>query len=467
MPKPSQQKSSPTFVPFDKALIEKYDTRGPRYTSYPTALQFGDFSPEDYHACLKKVAESDEPISLYIHIPFCRDICYYCACNKIVTRDLSLAETYMQYLEKEMRLISQSLGKRKSVKQLHFGGGTPTFLSSGQLTQLIFQLSSYFELLDSNDREYSIEIDPRTINKDSLALLKGLGFNRLSFGVQDFDPDVQKAVNRINSYEDVKFLVKTAKDFGFNSINVDLIYGLPMQTQQSLSDTLDKVIALDVERIAFYNYAHLPERFKSQRAIDRMQLPSAEDKLSFLQLIGEKLNQANYSYIGMDHFVKPDDSLAIAQQNGCLQRNFQGYSTSHSPFLIAMGMSSISNGVDYFAQNYKRLEQYYEALDQDRLPIEKGFIVSTEDLKRRAVIMAIICNLQLDIEWWNKEYQDDFWQHFGEVLPELEQMQNDGLLIIAPKFLQITASGRALLRNICLLFDAYAKADTPKLSKIL
>ena len=189
--------------------------------------------------------------------------------------------------------------------------------------------------------------------------------------------------------------------------------------------------------------------------------------MSFLQLIGEKLSQANYSYIGMDHFVKPDDSLAIAQQNGCLQRNFQGYSTAHSPFLIAMGMSSISNGVDYFAQNYKRLEQYYEALDQDRLPIEKGFIVSTEDLKRRAVIMAIICNLQLNIEWWNKEYQDDFWQHFCEVLPELEQMQNDGLLIIAPKFLQITASGRALLRNICLLFDAYAKADTPKLSKIL
>lgn len=462
-----KQQENMAFIPFNKALIKKYDGRGPRYTSYPTALQFSDFTAENYHACLQRVAESDESISLYIHIPFCRDICYYCACNKIVTRDLSLAEIYLQYLEKEIRLISQSLGKQKVVKQLHLGGGTPTFLNAGQLTQLIYQLSSYFELLDSEDREYSIEIDPRTINKDSLALLKGLGFNRLSFGVQDFDPAVQKAVNRIHSYDEVKFLVETAKDFGFNSINVDLIYGLPMQTQQSLGDTLDKVIALDVERIAFYNYAHLPERFKSQRSIERMQLPSAEDKLNFLQLIGDKLSRANYCYIGMDHFVKPSDGLAIAQLEGRLQRNFQGYSTSHSPFLIAMGISSISNGRDYFAQNYKRLEQYYEALDQGRLPIEKGLLVSKDDLKRRAVIMAIICHLQLDIGLWNKEYKDDFWRYFDEVLPELGKMQDDGLLIITPSSLQVTASGRALLRNICLLFDAYAKADTPKLSKIL
>lgn len=458
---------SPLFSPFDKALIQKYDGRGPRYTSYPTALQFSDFTAEDYQHCLQQVAQTEQAISLYVHIPFCQDICYYCACNKIVTRDRSLADTYLHYLLKEAQLIKQTLGKKKVVKQLHLGGGTPTYLDSGQLTQLIFQLSHYFELLDSDDREYSIEIDPRTINKDSLALLKGLGFNRLSFGVQDFDSAVQKAVNRINSYSDVKHLVATAKDFGFNSINVDLIYGLPKQSEQSLSDTLDKVIALDVERIAFYNYAHLPERFKSQRAIDRLQLPSAAEKLNFLQLIGEKLSQANYHYIGMDHFVKPEDSLAIAQRQGRLQRNFQGYSTSHSPFLIAMGMSSISNGQDYFAQNYKRLEPYYQALNQGKLPIEKGLRVSADDLKRRAVIMAVISNLSFDIAAWEQAYQSSFTQYFADSLPALRAMQDDGLLILTSKHLTVTPLGRAMLRNICLLFDAYAKADTPKLSKIL
>lgn len=466
MPAHQQQSRKPALI-FDQHLIRQYDSRGPRYTSYPTALQFVDFEAETYQACLQKLDDSEQAISLYIHIPFCRDICYYCACNKIVTRDLSQAETYIQYLKKEIRLVSQSLAKRKIVKQLHFGGGTPTFLNSGQLTELIFYLSSYFELLDSDDREYSIEIDPRTVDKDSLALLKGLGFNRLSFGVQDFDSDVQQAVNRVNSYADVKALVNAAKNFGFRSINVDLIYGLPKQTLTTLSDTLDKVVSLDIDRIAFYNYAHLPERFKSQRAIDRLELPSAEQKLQFLQLIGEKLSQADYVYIGLDHFVKPQDSLALAQQAGLLQRNFQGYSTSHSPFLIALGMSSISNGVDYFAQNYKRLEQYYAALDEDRLPIEKGLLVSADDLKRRAVIMAIICNLKLDIAEWEERYQESFWHYFSTARPELERMQDDGLLFLQEQSIEVSSAGRAMLRNICLIFDAYAKADTPKLSKIL
>lgn len=466
MPAHQQQSRKPALI-FDQHLIRQYDSRGPRYTSYPTALQFVGFDAETYQACLQKLDDSEQAISLYIHIPFCRDICHYCACNKVVTRDVSQAETYIQYLKKEVRLVSQSLTKRKVVKQLHFGGGTPTFLNSGQLTELIFYLSSYFELLDSDDREYSIEIDPRTVDKDSLALLKGLGFNRLSFGVQDFDSDVQQAVNRVNSYADVKALVNAAKNFGFRSINVDLIYGLPKQTLTTLSDTLDKVVSLDIDRIAFYNYAHLPERFKSQRAIDRLQLPSAEQKLQFLQLIGEKLSQADYLYIGLDHFVKPQDSLALAQQAGLLQRNFQGYSTSHSPFLIALGMSSISNGVDYFAQNYKRLEQYYAALDENRLPIEKGLLVSADDSKRRAVIMAIICNLRLDIVEWEQCYHESFWHYFSTARPELERMQDDGLLFLQEQSIEVSSAGRAMLRNICLIFDAYAKADTPKLSKIL
>lgn len=452
---------------FDQALIKKYDGRGPRYTSYPTAVQFAPFSPEDYQACLADAANRHDSISLYVHIPFCHDICYYCACSKIVTRDLSLAETYLHYLEKEMRLIRQTLGKRVEVKQLHFGGGTPTFLNSGQLTQLIFQLSTYFNLSDQADREYSIEVDPRTVNRDSLALLKGLGFNRLSFGVQDFDPAVQKAVNREHSFEDVSELISSAKEFGFNSINIDLIYGLPKQTQASLSSTLDKVLALDIDRIAFYNYAHLPERFASQRAIDRLQVPSAEERIGFLQLIGAKLGAAGFTYIGMDHFVKPSDSLAVAQKQGVLQRNFQGYSVAHSPVLVAMGLSSISNGAHYFAQNYKQMDSYYAALDQNLLPVERGCLVSEDDLKRRAVIMPIICNLYFNIAQWEEAFQEDFWQYFAESKAALESMQDDGLLIIRADSINILPAGRVVLRNICLLFDAYAKDDTFKLSKIL
>lgn len=452
---------------FDSQLIEKYDQRGPRYTSYPTAMQFEDFGHQDYLQCLAKVAETEQAISLYVHIPFCQDICYYCACNKIVTRKQGVADEYLSYLEKEMVLLRQAIGANKKVSQLHLGGGTPTYLDAGQLTRLIFQLSTYFELSEDESREYSVEIDPRTISKDTLALLKGLGFNRISFGVQDFAEDVQKAVNRVNRYEDVKALVDAARDYGFQSINVDLIYGLPLQTLQTLEDTLDKVIRLDIDRIAFYNYAHLPERFPTQRSIDRMQLPSANDKLHFLGLIGDKLTQAGFEYIGMDHFVKPNDALALAQKNGRLQRNFQGYSTNHSEFLVAMGMSAISNGRDYFAQNAKQIERYYAALDNGQLPIEKGFTVSSDDLKRRAVIMSIISNLRLDIAEWEERFEEDFFVYFADCLASLQQMESDGLLTFDRWSIAVSQQGRAMLRNICLIFDAYARSDTLKLSKIL
>lgn len=454
-------------VQWDAHLVEKYDIRGPRYTSYPTALQFQPFTAEQYQACLQEVAATDAPLSLYVHVPFCQDICYYCACNKIVTRKKGVADEYLHYLEKEMHLISQTIGTQKKVVQLHLGGGTPTFLDAGQLTRLIYIISCHFELIEDDSREYSIEIDPRTIDKNTLALLKGLGFNRISFGVQDFSEEVQKAVNRINRFEDVKPLVKAARDYNYQSINIDLIYGLPKQNLESLNDTLDKVIALDVDRIAFYNYAHMPDKFPTQRSIDRMDLPSADEKLSMLNLISQRLTDAGYLYIGMDHFVKPDDTLAKAQSEGKLQRNFQGYSTSRANFLVAMGVSSISNGENYFAQNARQLDAYYAALDKGVLPVDKGLQVSDDDKKHRAVIMSIISNLQLDIAAWEDRFDDDFFQCFADVIPELQQMENDGILQFDRWKISVTDSGRAMLRNICMLFDAYSHGDTLNFSKVL
>lgn len=454
-------------VQWDARLLEKYDVRGPRYTSYPTALQFVEFSHVDYQTCLQEVAESDAALSLYIHVPFCQDICYYCACNKIVTRKKEVADEYLHYLEKEMQLISQQVGTEKKVVQLHLGGGTPTFLDAGQLTRLIFIVSSHFDLTEDDSREYSIEIDPRTVDKNTLALLKGLGFNRISFGVQDFAADVQKAVNRINPYEEVKPLVQWARDYSFQSINVDLIYGLPLQSCQTLSETLDKVIALDVDRIAFYNYAHMPDRFPTQRSIDRMQLPSADEKLSMLNLISQRLTDAGYLYIGMDHFVKPTDTLAKAQREGKLQRNFQGYSTTRANFLIALGVSSISNGENYFAQNARQIERYYSALDAGILPIEKGLRVTDDDKKHRAIIMSLISNLNLDIAAWEDRFNEDFFQTFADIIPSLQLMESDGILQFDRWKITVTDLGRAMLRNICMQFDAYSHSDTLNFSKVL
>lgn len=454
---------------WDKALIDKYDTRGPRYTSYPTATEFTDtFTPNDYIQSLQSIAHhSDEPLSLYVHVPFCRDICYYCACNKIITRDKHQAETYLQYLEKEMALIAQQLGTERQVTQLHFGGGSPTFLDAGQLTRLIHAISSHFNLNENSQREYSIEIDPRTVCADTLALLKGLGFNRISLGVQDFSPAVQKAINRTNSYAMVEDLVIAARDYGYKSINFDLIYGLPEQNSETLKTTLEQVLALSPDRIAFYNYAHLPERFSSQRAIDRLTLPSAEEKLRMFNLISFTLTQAGYIYIGMDHFVKPTDELAIAQQKGHLQRNFQGYSTSHSNDLIGIGMSAISSGQHFFAQNQKTIEDYYQQLNANTLPIEKGLFINSDDLKRRDVIMPLMANLSFNIDAWEAKYKTSFTHYFTQELSQLTHMINDELLTIDEHHIAIQPKGRALLRNICMVFDHYHQAEHQQFSKTL
>ena len=458
-----------TPVEWDRQLVEKYDVRGPRYTSYPTAAQFVGFSARDYQRCLKDVAKrTGEPLSVYVHIPFCQDICYYCACNKIVTRKTGLADEYLGYLEKEMQRVHDIIGdSQRPVKQLHLGGGSPTFLDAGQLTRLIYLLSGYFQLSEDEDREYSIEVDPRTVSHHTLALLKGLGFNRLSIGVQDFSPQVQKAVNRINSFDDVGRLMQAARDYGYESINLDLIYGLPEQTTESLADTLEKVIELAPERIAFYNYAHMPDRFPTQRAIDRLTLPDAGQKLDMLNLIGRRLIEAGYVYIGMDHFVKPGDALAIAQQQGKLQRNFQGYSTSPAKDLVGLGVSSISSGPDFLAQNSKELERYYAMLDEQRLPVEKGLRVSDDDERHRYVIMQLISNLRLDITEWERRFDDDFAVYFADQLARLARMENDGLLIISRQIIEITPKGRAMLRNICMIFDEYSNNHTQSFSKVL
>ncbi|WP_297292765.1 oxygen-independent coproporphyrinogen III oxidase [Oceanicoccus sp.] len=449
----------PSLPMWDQQLIAKYDVPGPRYTSYPTAVQFaGDYDLEVYRQEARdNLQQTIAPLSLYVHIPFCQNICYYCACNKVVTSDPSAARTYLDYLTQEIELQSPMVDKHRTVMQLHLGGGTPTFFDGAELTELMHVLASHYKLTDSERREYSIEIDPRTVTKDSLALLKGLGFNRLSLGVQDFDEQVQQAINRRQRYGMIKILTETARLYQFKSISYDLIYGLPMQTLETLSVTLDKTIALSPDRIAFYSYAHLPKRFKSQRAIDRLDLPSAVEKLEMLSLITEKLLAAGYVHIGMDHFVKPKDDLALARHEGKLQRNFQGYSTCMAPDLVGLGVSSISAMQSSYAQNERALDDYYQRLDAGILPIAKGFKLSEDDQIRRAVINRIICDLQLDTQTVEKQFGIIFSEYFSQELLALKPLQSDGLLCWHGDKLTVSELGQLMLRNICMVFDKYLR----------
>lgn len=446
---------------WDKDLIAKYDIAGPRYTSYPTAPQFdAAFTAADYRRLLDADWKGGiAPLSLYIHIPFCRNICYYCACNKVVTRDAAAGRRYLDYLEKEIRLQGELIGKRRKVMQLHFGGGTPTFLDGAELTELMHVLAMNFRLSDDAHREYSIEVDPRSVSSDSLALLKGLGFNRLSFGVQDFDPQVQRAINRIQSVEMVSELTATARLHQYNSVSFDLIYGLPFQTLDSLRKTLAQVVDLAPDRIAFYNYAHLPERFKSQRSIDRHDLPTAEQKIDMLMLIADTLQRAGYLHIGMDHFVKPSDDLAHAQREGKLQRNFQGYSTCKAPDLVGLGVSAISSVKNSYSQNERELDAYYQRLDRGELPICRGLLLDTDDLIRRQVISQLICHLGVCTEAIEDQFDIVFSEYFQGELVALKDFEADGLVSWEGSSLRVTARGRTVLRNICMCFDKYMHAD--------
>ncbi len=437
-------------------LLRKYDRAGPRYTSYPPATQFRAAGSEDY---LQALAESapDAPVSVYIHIPFCRSPCYYCGCNKIITRNRDAVRQYLNHLRKEMALLRlQSTTYKRPVTQLHLGGGTPTFLDNAELTELVHHTSHYFNLVNADSRDYSIEIDPRTVDRARIELIRGLGFNRLSLGIQDFDPAVQGAINRQQRVEDIRELVGHIRTRGFSSLNFDLIYGLPLQTPDSIQMTLEKVIALSPDRISYYNYAHLPERFPAQKAIRNEDLPAPGLKLQMLTLIIETLTDAGYLHIGMDHFVKAGDSLAVARTEGRLCRNFQGYSIAKAQDLIGLGVSSISNVGAVFAQNAVQLDHYYRALDANQLPIVKGVVSSREDALRRDIIQQLSCYRTLDIGALEEQYGFQFAEHFKDALPALCQFEQDGLIERDGwKRLRISARGSLLLRNICMVFDAY------------
>jgi len=454
--------TSPLIAAYDAALISKYDVAGPRYTSYPTAPHFtADFTVAQYEQLWRHSQPCITPLSLYVHVPFCENICYYCACNKVVTRHKEKARHYLNYLEKEIRMQAALVGAKRPVTQLHWGGGTPTFLNAAELTELMYALASHFSLLDCDEREYSIEIDPRTVDRNTLALLKGLGFNRLSFGVQDFDPRVQRAVNRMQSLASVRDLVEAARGFGFKSISFDLIYGLPLQSLDSMKTTLQQVIALKPDRIALYSYAHLPERFPTQRSIDRMTLPTADEKIGMLQLANDRFGAAGYRHIGMDHFVLAQDELALAQQRGKLQRNFQGYSTCKAPDLVGLGVSAIGSTPMSYTQNARDLANYYAALDADKLPIERGLLITEDDLIRRHVIMQIICNLHLDIVALEQQFGITWSNYFAYEQAALQQMRNDGLIELDRSQLNVTTMGRPFLRNICMAFDNYLRSEQP------
>ena len=447
-------------IAFDADLIRRYDQSGPRYTSYPTAAQFhGGISDSDYR---KWAANSNEdpiprPLSLYIHIPFCDTVCFYCACNKIVTGDHRRAAPYLQHVYREIELQAALFDPDRRVEQLHWGGGTPTFLSSEQIRELMSVTGRHFQLLHDDSGEYSIEIDPRSVNFEKIRTLRAVGFNRMSVGVQDFDPVVQKAVNRTQSREQTRDVIETARDIGFRSINIDLMYGLPFQSVASYSETIDKIIDLSPERIAVYNYAHLPERFKPQRRISEADLPSSEVKLDILQQTISQLGEAGYVYIGMDHFAKPDDELATAQQQGSLHRNFQGYSTHADCDLIGIGVTAIGKVCDNYTQNVRDLEEYYQRIDSGQFALERGVELEPDDLLRNEIITQLMCHFSLDIEALENSWKFDFSAHFRPEIEDLALMQKDGLLQFDGKHLQILPAGRLLVRNICMVFDRYLR----------
>ncbi|MEE4659107.1 MAG: oxygen-independent coproporphyrinogen III oxidase [Halieaceae bacterium] len=455
----------------DAELVNKYAGTGPRYTSYPTAPQFReDFDIASYRAAMNP--DSTEPLSLYLHIPFCQDICYYCACNKIVTREPGTANRYLSALREEMQMQADLHGRKRPISQMHWGGGSPTYLENAEVTQLMHDLAVNFKLLGDGDREYSIELDPRTTNDDAIPLFKGLGFNRVSLGIQDFDPQVQASINRVQPLEMVQKLVDEVRLYDFRSLSFDLIYGLPHQSAATMETTLKQVVSLRPDRIACFNYAHLPERFKSQRAIDRLTLPSATEKLALQAQISGMLQAEGYHHIGLDHYVLPGDDLARAQTEGTLQRNFQGYSLQLADDILGMGVSSISQVGDYYVQNARELDHYYRDIQAGKLPVHRGYHTSAEDRLRRQVIMALICNLQLDTRQLPVPEDATFRSHFSEEHTALEDMARDGLLELDAGEIRVTELGRPFLRNICMVFDQYLvprsdAADTPRYSAVV
>ncbi|NCV85145.1 MAG: oxygen-independent coproporphyrinogen III oxidase [Oxalobacteraceae bacterium] len=443
---------------FDSGLIQRLSQSGPRYTSYPTADRFSDqFSSRDYlHAVNHLNARgARHPLSLYIHIPFCDTVCYYCGCNKIVTKNRDKAITYLDYLKRELAMQGKLFAGFNQVEQLHFGGGTPTYLSDTQMGDLMQHLRRWFSFADDTKGEYSIEVDPRSVTAARIHTLRAQGFNRISLGVQDFDEQVQRAVNRIQPEQTTLDTIQAARDAGFRSISIDLIYGLPKQTLVSIAETLTKVIAANPDRIAVYHYAHLPHIFKPQRRISEEDLPSSDIKLEMLGLCIRQLNAAGYVYIGMDHFAKPDDELAVAQRQGLLHRNFQGYSTHAESDLIACGVSAISSVGMCYSQNTKTLDDYYDRLDQGELPIVRGYQLTMDDVLRRFIIQRLMCNFELSIRSLEQAYPIKFANYFRLELEALDELRAMGLLTIDSEWIEVTLKGRLLIRNVCMVFDRH------------
>src|SRR5450830_442172 len=441
-------------------MLQKFDVSGPRYTSYPTADRFVEAFTEDaYKLALdqRRIGGMALPLSIYVHIPFCESLCFFCACNKIVTKHHERSAEYLGYLRREIDLHVAHLGAGQTISQLHLGGGSPTFFSDDELSELMSMIKQSFVLAPNG--EYSIEVDPRTVNDTRLEHLAALGFNRLSFGVQDFDEEVQKAVHRIQPAEQVFSLVETARRLKFESVNVDLIYGLPKQTPESFSRTLAQIVELRPDRIALYAYAHLPERFKPQRRIVSVELPGGPAKVSMLSRSLSAFIDAGYVYVGMDHFALPDDALAIAKRQGRLHRNFQGYSTQPDCDLISLGVSAIGRVGATYSQNAKTLEDYYDYLNQGRLPVVRGLALSRDDLVRRAVIMALMCQGRLVYESIDLAWLIDSRSYFSAEMALLQDLAKDGLLTIDDSGIEVTPNGWFFIRAIAMVFDRYLQAD--------
>ncbi|MBE0509480.1 MAG: oxygen-independent coproporphyrinogen III oxidase [Gammaproteobacteria bacterium] len=454
---------------FDLELIKRYDKSGPRYTSYPTAVQFHEgFGEAEYRAIAQQTNASGRPLSLYFHIPFCDTVCYYCGCNKVVTKDRSRAAPYLERLHRELAMQAALFDRSRTVDQLHWGGGTPTFISHDEMRELMRVTGEHFQLRDDDSGEYSIEIDPREVKTDTIALLRELGFNRMSLGVQDFDPRVQKAVNRIQSEASTLAALSGARQEGFKSISIDLIYGLPFQSADSFADTLNKVLDISPDRLSVFNYAHLPELFKPQRRINEADLPAPQEKLDILQQTIETLTANGYVYIGMDHFAKPDDELAVAQRSGTLYRNFQGYSTHANCDLVGLGATSIGQVGDSYSQNRKALEEYYASIDAGQLPVYRGYHLNADDKLRRAVITDLICHFELNKAKVEQAYGIVFDDYFNAELNDLAGMQGDGLVRLSAERIIVQDAGKLLIRNICMVFDRYLREkQNQRFSKVI
>lgn len=443
-------------IRWDADLIRRYDHAGPRYTSYPTVPQFhGNVGPFDLLHALRDSRKALRPLSLYLHVPFCANICYYCACNKVITKDRGRTQPYLRELQHEMTIVGRHLDEQQVVEQLHIGGGTPTFLNHDELRQLMGQLREHFHLLNDDSGDYSIEIDPREADWSTMGLLRELGFNRVSLGVQDLDPAVQRAVNRLQSLEETRAIVEAARTLQFRSVNIDLIYGLPLQTPENFARTVEAIIALQPDRLSLFNYAHLPERFMPQRRISTSELPSAADKLAMLQASIGQLGAAGYRYIGMDHFALPDDELASAQEDGSLQRNFQGYTTHGHCDLIGLGVSAISQIGDLYCQNSSDIGNYQQQLASGQLATQRGLHCHADDRLRRAVIQQLICHFRLDFTAVEKEFAIDFRSYFDESWPQLQRMAQDGLIALGERGIEVLPAGRLLVRSVCMVFDRY------------